>query len=620
LTISRSVTFRPSGQRFALEEGGTVLQAARGLGIPLDAVCGGQGVCGKCRFQALSGELAAPSKEESKILTAGELASGWRLACLARPAGDIEVRVPEESLVRTSAVSAGRIPRTYQLGPVIRNYYVELKEPVTGDSTADVERLLAGLRDVYGLDGLAVSYHALTDIHAVLRQGGWKATATVRYGREVLRLVPRYASPVYGAAFDIGTTTVAGYLVELSTGETLAADAVLNPQTAFGADVMSRISHASARADGLMEMRTAITSAINGMLSKMARTAGLSSEVVMEVVIAGNTSMHHILLGLPIKQLGTYPFTPALTRMMDIPAEETGIGINRSGRVVALPLIAGFVGSDLVAAIIAEEPYKKDGATLIIDAGTNGELALSYNGRLMTASCATGPAFEGAQIRSGMRASEGAIERVVIDPETLEPAFRVIGKPGWSVPGTRTGAAGICGSGIIDAVAGMYGAGILKMDGSFDRTVVHKRLKSDSPGGPEYVLAWPGETDAGRGIAVSQDDVRAVQLAKAALYAGARVLMGEMGISRVDRIILAGAFGNYIDRSSAYNIGMLPECGLDEVYPVGNAAGDGAVAALLSGGKRAEACEVAARAIHVELSLHPGFQEEFLSAMDFRGV
>jgi uncharacterized 2Fe-2S/4Fe-4S cluster protein (DUF4445 family) len=620
LTTSRSVTFRPSGLKCALKNGETVLQAARSLGIPIDAACGGQGVCGKCKFQAISGRLSDPSKEELEVLTPEELASGHRLACMSRPDSDLEAILPEESLIKTRAISPGRTPRTFQLEPALKNYYVELKEPAPGDSTADMERLLAGLNGVYGLDGLTVSYPVVKDMPAVLRQGGWKVTATVRHDREVTRLVPGYAAPVYGAAFDVGTTTVAGYLLELSSGKTIAADAILNPQAAFGADVMSRITYASTHEDGLAEMRAAIVSSINGMLSGMARAAGLCVEDVMEVAVAGNTTMHHILLGLPVVQLGAYPFTPALSRMMEVPAAEAGIGINRCGYVVALPLIAGFVGSDCVAAIIVEEPYRRSGATLIIDAGTNGELALSYDDRLLTASCATGPAFEGAQIRSGMRASEGAIERVVIDPETLEPSFKVIGEPGWSGPGTRTGAAGICGSGIIDAVARMYGAGILNRDGSFDRDAVHQRVVLDLPGGPEYVLAWPGETAARRRISVSQDDVRAVQLAKAALHAGARVLMREMGISRPDRIVLAGAFGNYIDKSGAYTIGMLPDCDLDEVYPVGNAAGDGAVAALLSTGKRAEAREVAAWASHVELSLHPAFQEEFLSAMSFREI
>lgn len=620
MTAQISVTFRPAGARCVLEDGETILDAARRLDLPVDAACGGKGVCGKCLFKALSGPFDAPSKEEAGLIPREGLASGLRLSCVARPLGDTEVYLPEESLVKTRAVSAGRMPVTFPLEPAVRDYYVELPPPTAGDSAADMERLLAGLEGAYGLRGLAAAYPALKEIPAVLRAGGWKATATVRHGREVLRLRPGYAHRVYGAAFDVGTTTVAGYLLEISSGKTLATDAVLNPQAAFGADVMSRIAYASTHEGGLEKMRSAIAGAINGMLLKMAQKAGIAAEDVVEAAIAGNTVMHHILLGLPLSQLGVYPFTPALSRVMEFPAPEAGLDISTRGYVVALPVIAGFVGSDCVAALIAQEPYRKSGTTLVIDVGTNGELALTDKGRLLTASCATGPAFEGAQIRHGMLALDGAVERVVIDPETLEPALKVIGEPGWPRAGKVTGAAGICGSGIIDAVAGMYGAGILKKDGSFDRALIHLRVRLSAPGGPEYVLAWPGETLAGREITVSQDDVRAVQLAKAALYAGARVLMREMGVRRVDRIILAGAFGNYIDKSSAYAIGMLPECDLDEVYTAGNAAGDGAVAALLSEGKRREACEVAARAEHVELSLHPAFQEEFMAAMSFREI
>ncbi|MBI5696775.1 MAG: DUF4445 domain-containing protein [Nitrospirae bacterium] len=612
------ITFQPSGVRGRAKGGETVLDVARRLGEGLSANCGGHGVCGNCRVLPAHGSMSPVTREELKILTPSELADGTRLACAARPASGASVYIPEQSRPPLQYVVEGGKSRPYDVAPEIINCYLELAEPRHDEHLSDAGRLLEGIESGYGLTGLAVTLHALKGISGALREGGWKVTAAVRRG-EVIRVLPGYAPGLYGAAFDVGTTTVAGYLCDLTTGEVAATDAAANPQSAFGDDVLSRITHASA-ADGAVRLRDAITGCLNAMLGKMAASAGIGAQDIVEAVVAGNTVMQHLLMGLPVAALGAYPFTPAVKGGMSVPAPDTGLGIYPGGYLVTLPVIGGFVGADHTAALLAAGPRPGEGVTLLVDVGTNGELAIGDGHRLITASCATGPAFEGAQLRHGMRAAPGAIERVVIDPESLEASYRVIGKQGWFRAGAKTGARGICGSGVVDAVARMYMAGILDPSGAFVRGLDNQRVRYDGPDGPEYVIAFADETAAGRDVTVTAGDVRAVQLAKAALLAGAEVLMAEFGVTRVDRIVLAGAFGNYIDAGNAMAIGMLPPCPADRVYPVGNAAGEGAKAALLSGAMMDEARDIAKAARYVELSLYPGFNERFMAAIGFPGV
>lgn len=614
--MSHRIVFQPSGVRGEAADGQTVLDAARGAGEGIEALCGGHKVCGRCRVRPVEGSFSPAGEAELRLLGPVELADGVRLACEAVPLSDSTVFVPEGSRLHRQVVLGTDLSRTFTVEPSIINYYLELKPPSRSDPAADAERVRAALTKEYGLAGLVISYPALVSLHRALRDGGWKLTATIRQGSEITRFTPGLRECAYGASFDVGTTTLAGCLCDLATGEVLATSAATNPQVAMGEDVISRITYAVGRPAGLGELRSAVIGALNAMLVKMASDAGLpDTSVIDEVVLAGNTVMGHLLMGLPPDALGVSPFVPAARMRMEFKAAEAGLKIHGAGYAVFLPAVGGFAGADTSAVIAAVGPMPADETVLVVDLGTNGELVLSSGGRMFAASCATGPAFEGAQITSGMRAEPGAIERVLVDPDTWDVSYRVVGDPRWSLPGKYTGARGICGSGTVELVARMRMAGIIDGTGAFEGWMEHPRVRRSGDGGMEFVVAWPEETATGRAVVFTQGDVRAVQLAKAAISAGISILMAEMGVENIDRVILAGAFGNYIDPWSAAAVGMLPSCGPEKMVQAGNAAGDGARAALLSRGKRAEADAFALGTRYVELSAHPEFQDRFLSAM-----
>jgi uncharacterized 2Fe-2S/4Fe-4S cluster protein (DUF4445 family) len=379
---------------------------------------------------------------------------------------------------------------------------------------------------------------------------------------------------------------------------------------------MSRITFAMTHADGLARLNRAIIESLNTIADNAAQAVGLTCEDILEVVLVGNTAMHHLLTNIYPDHIGQSPFPPTLHHSLDVKARDLGLRVCPSANVHILPIEAGFVGADNVGVLIAEEPYHQDPLTLIIDIGTNGELVLGNRHKLISSSCATGPAFEGAHIRFGMRAAPGAIERVRIDPLTLEARFRVIGQDMWNdeLPAEEVRAVGICGSAIIDVVAEMFRAGILETSGRFAKGVSHPRLRAGDDG-PEYVLAWAAETAIGKDITVGIKDVRALQLAKAAMYAGAKVMMRRLGVTKLERVILAGAFGSYIDKERAMLLGLFPDCEFSKVWAVGNAAGDGARIALLNTDKREEANRIARQVEYVELTVEPDFEREFMYAM-----
>ncbi len=622
------VIFQPSGRRGEIEEGKTLREAAIELGVGIEQVCGGKGVCGKCKVQIQEGyfakfdvrssmsNLSPMSEEELRHLKDGEVENNFRLACAARIHGDVLVFVPEESRVGGQVVrkAAGEI--SVELDPAVRKYYVELPLPSLEDPEGDFERLLRALKEQHGLENLSIDYHALKALPQVLREGKWKVTVAVWQGREIISVEPGYSERTLGVAFDVGTTTVVGYLTDIATGEVLAVDSMMNPQVSFGEDVMARITYAMEHEDGLRKMHEAIIGGINKIVSNLCKKAGIGSDEILELVLVGNTAMHHIYLNIYPEYLGVSPFTPAVHRSIDVKARDLRINAAPGANVHVLPIEAGFVGADNMGVVVALEPEKKDEVHLIIDIGTNGEIVLGNKEKLLSTSCATGPAFEGAQITHGMRAAPGAIERVRIDPETKEPRYKVIGKEEWSDE-ARSEARGICGSGIIEAVAEMFKAGIIKNSGAFNTSLETPRLRCGEKGQPEYVLARAEETAIGRDITVTQSDVRAVQLAKGALYTGCKILMKRYGVSEVDKVVLAGAFGSYIDKEASMVIGMFPDCDLSRVVAVGNAAGDGARIALLNRRKREEANRVARRIRYIELTVDPDFQTEFMQAMYF---
>jgi uncharacterized 2Fe-2S/4Fe-4S cluster protein (DUF4445 family) len=517
--------------------------------------------------------------------------------------------VPDESRADRQIILKDIDNRKIDLKPAIRQYSVSLAPAVLNDPTADWERLSSAIEDKFGLTDLTIEYTALMELPQVIRNGNWEVTISIRHQREVVHISAGLGRKAFGLAVDIGTTSLAVYLCNLDTGEVLATGSMVNPQIVFGEDVMSRISYTMANPDGTAVLNKAIVRGINDLIGDTTIRMGVEASDIIDVVCVGNTCMHHIFLGCDPRHLGSSPFTPVIHHSMDVRARDIGLSVSPGAYVHLLPVIAGFVGADTVGVLIAEKPYNRDEITLIIDVGTNGELMLGNRNRLICSSCATGPAFEGATIRHGMRAAQGAIETIHIDPSTLEVDFNIIGKD-------EVKAKGICGSGIIDGVAEMFAAGILKKNGQFNKDLKTRRLRFDSEG-PMFVIAWPHETTTGQEIVICLDDVRAVQMAKGAIYAAAKLMMDELGVKHLDRVILAGAFGSFINRKSATAIGLFPDCKLENVRAVGNAAGDGARMALLNVKKRQEADHEAAKVEYVELTTRPGFQKEYARAMYF---
>jgi uncharacterized 2Fe-2S/4Fe-4S cluster protein (DUF4445 family) len=622
------VVFEPSGRRGRVANNATLLDAARELGEDIESVCGGKLVCGKCIVQvdrALSARhgiksagksLSAPTQKELKLLKTRGLDNSFRLACHARVIGDVAVFVPETSRRAKQVIRKASINRPVKLKPAIRKYYVELPPGSLNDPLGDADRLIAKLAAESGLANLKVHYNVLSSLPSILREYGGKITATVWMGKRIVRVQPGYIEHSYGAAIDIGTTTVAAYLCDLSTGDTLATAADLNPQISFGDDVITRISYAMSNPNGTSKLNYEIISCIGSLLVMLGKKAGILPGDISEIVVAGNTAMHHIFLNIDPSELGRSPFTPAISCSLDVDSESLGLGPGKTTNVHTLPVIAGFVGADTVGVLIAEEPYKQDKIALIIDIGTNGEIMLGNKRKLLCASCAMGPAFEGGNIRFGMRAAPGAIEKVEIDSKTLEVRFKVIGSNRWNTQSSSVKARGICGSGIIDALAEMVRIEIIEPNGRFNKNLSSGRLIINKEG-PAFVLAGANETATGKDITISIGDVRSVQLAKAAMYAGARILMDKLKIDKPDKVVLAGAFGSYVNKENAMAIGLFPDCELRNVYSVGNAAGEGARLALVNTDKRKEADEIARKIEYVELTTEPDFQKLFVKALGF---
>lgn len=622
------VIFEPSGSRGHVSPGKSIMEAAQELGADIQNVCGSQAQCGKCKVRIIEGvsgnqgnslstkNLSSVEDNEKSHLTDRQLVAGWRLACQTRIFGDVVVMVPDESRADRQVISKSPGNRKIDLNPAVKQYAVSLTPADLDDPTADWERLSAAMEDKFGLTGLIVEHPVLMKLPQIVRSCNWEVTVSVRHQREVVRISAGLEGKALGLAVDIGTTSLAIYLCDLNTGKVLATGSMVNPQVVFGEDVMSRISYSMANSDGTAALNKAIILGINDLIRDTTIRAGVEASDIVDLVCVGNTCMHQIFLGCDIRYLGRSPFTPVIHRSMDVRARDIGLRVSQGAYVHLLPVIAGFVGADTVGVLIAEEPYNRDEITLIIDVGTNGELILGNRNRLICSSCATGPAFEGATIRHGMRAAQGAIEAMHIDVATLEVELSIIGNTKENTGQDEVKAKGICGSGIIDGVAEMFAAGILKKSGQFNKDLKTRRLRFDSVG-PVFIIAWPHETTTGQEIVICLDDVRAVQMAKGAIYAAAKLMMDELGVRQLDRVILAGAFGSFIDRKSATAIGLFPDCELENVQAVGNAAGDGARMALLNKEKRKEADIEASKIEYVELTTRPAFQKEYARAMYF---
>jgi uncharacterized 2Fe-2S/4Fe-4S cluster protein (DUF4445 family) len=630
LLMKHTVIFQPSGRRDQVPDGTTILEAARKLGVGIEAVCGEHLVCGKCRVKIMEGKfpkegitssmdhLGAMDEKEIKTLKKKESAENIRLACSTAIHGDALIFVPEASRTGKQIVSKAAGTINVKIKPAVQKYYVELPEPTLDNPMGDLERLDQALAETHGLKKLTIDYRALQSLPDTVRNGDWKITVTVWQQKEIIRVEPGKVETNIGLAVDIGTTTVAGYLTDLNTGEVLATESMMNPQVRYGEDVMSRITYCMLNEEkGLKELQDTIIEGLNTIIENACKKMSIVPEDISEMTLVGNTAMHHILLGINPEYMGVAPFAPALHKSSDIKAERFGLKILPSGNIHILPIEAGFVGADNMGCLIADTPHRRKEMTLLIDIGTNGELVFGNREKLISCSCATGPALEGAQIAFGIRAAPGAIERIRIDPDTLEPTYQVIGNDQWSDGKMNMGAKGICGSAIIDAIAEMFKARIIRKNGQINMDLDTPRLRRDSSNLAEYVLAWRHETAIDEDIVVNQKDVRAIQLAKGALYSGCQIMLRRLGVEKFDRLAVAGAFGSHIDKVQAMVIGMYPDCDLEKVEFIGNAAGDGARIALVNVDKRKEADRLALKVEYVELALEEDFNDRFGEAMQF---
>ena len=623
------VVFMPSGKRGRFPVGTPVLQAARALGVDIDSVCGGRGLCGRCQVLVAEGEFAkhgvtssaasvSPfSEPERRYAKRMPLAEGRRLSCSARVEADVVIDVPATSQVHRQVVRKEAEVRAIELDPVVRLHYVQVRQPDMHDPSGDLRRLYDALEEEWGLRDLDCDLRALQVLQPALRAGGWAVTVAVHAGKQIVAAWPGLHEKAHGLAVDVGSTTIAAHLCDLLSGEVVASAGVMNPQIRFGEDLMSRVSYSMMNPGGAAQMTAAVREALSTLAADVANRAGLTHEDILEATIVGNPIMHHLLLGIDPVELGGAPFALATDMATTIWASEIELKLNRNARIYVLPCIAGHVGADAAGMVLAERPDLSDEMTLLVDVGTNAEIVLGNRDRLVACSSPTGPAFEGAQISCGQRAAPGAIERIRIDRETLEPRFKIIGsdlwsdQPGFEQAAAATGVTGVCGSGIIEAIAEMYLAGVINQDGVIDGRLAERSPRVVASGRTFAYVLHRGTVE----LKITQNDVRAIQLAKAALYAGIALLMERLGIDHVDRIRLAGAFGSHIDVKYAAILGMVPDCDLAHVSSAGNAAGTGARIALLDKSSRGVIEGLVRRIEKMETAIEPRFQQHFVEAM-----
>jgi uncharacterized 2Fe-2S/4Fe-4S cluster protein (DUF4445 family) len=623
------VVFTPSGKRGRFALGTPLLAAARSLGVDVDSVCGGRALCGRCQVLVMEGEfpkhgvsssathLSPISETEQNFSRRRPLPPGQRLSCQAKIEGNLVVDVPPGSQVHRQVVRKAAEAHAITLNPVARLYYVEVREPDMHDPSGDLERLVKALQNEWQLGALTCDLAVLEALQLTLRQGAWKVTAAVHGATQIVALWPGLHEHIYGLAVDVGSTTIAGHLCDLESGEIVASGGLMNPQIRFGEDLMSRVSYSMMHPGGAAQMTQAVRDALNQLATDVAREAQVPVTDILEFTLVGNPIMHHLVLGIDPVELGGAPFALATDEALYLQAHEIGLKLNRGARLYTLPCIAGHVGADCAGVILAERPDLAEKLTLLVDVGTNAEIVLGNRERLLACSSPTGPAFEGAQISCGQRAAPGAIERVRIDPATLEARVKVIGsdlwsdEPGFAAAVARSGVTGVCGSGIIEVIAEMYLAGIISQDGVIDGALAARSERIVPLGRTFAYTLYRGAAP----LQITQNDVRAIQLAKAALYAGIRLLMDHLGAAQVDRIRLAGAFGSHIDVKYAMVLGMIPDCDLSQVSSAGNAAGTGARIALLDQSSRRTIEDLVRRVEKIETAIEPKFQAHFVEAM-----
>ncbi len=606
----KTIVFQPFGKENKADGKSNLLELARDAGVPLTSDCGGRKTCGKCkiRIEAIDGRFPDPTDHEMEIL--GELTrKGFRLACETILKSGATVHIPEESRIGRQVILTSTTSYNYsgRLNPILQSLRVEVPAPVLGHVTADKERVFSALREGYGLKNLRIDSHVLKNLPRVLRSGGGKINAVVFRRKEIIDVSSGNKDGFFGIAFDIGTTTVAACLMDLVSGRKAAVGAVMNPQIPFGEDLLTRISFCNKGKDNLDLLQSRIIGCMNNLIRDAADRAGIDSTRILEATVVGNTAMHHLFAGVVPRYLGEAPYTPVFQKGEYLKAKDLRLEISPSAYTYLLPVKTGFVGSDAIACALATRIHRRKPATLLIDMGTNGEIIFGNNKGLICCSTAAGPAFEGGHIRFGMRAAAGAIDRVKIDPVTYDVKV-------WTIPGKKT--LGICGSGIISAAAEMVRNGIILANGSFNEAVKSHRLRQGQDG-LEFVLVWRSETSLEEDIVLSRKDLSELQMAKAALHAGAQIAIETSGFEKPDLILLAGAGGNYVDPADACDIDLIPGCSTAKVIGIGNAALHGSCLALMDKTQRNEAEHIADRMKYVELSGLPRFQDLFVSSMFF---
>ncbi|MBB5337505.1 ASKHA domain-containing protein [Pectinatus brassicae] len=614
------IIFQPSGRRCQINDNETLLETMQHHGIDLLSPCGGAGVCGKCkvRIEPVDSDnikyMNPLTQNEKKALSLYEIRENFRLACNTKICADVKVFIPVQSTISKQVILKNGLNHAVAIKPAVKIYSISMPKPTLTDHRADISRLCDELLKAYPeLIKLEFEFSLLTgDLSTILRKNKWQVDVVIKNESKIIDVLPVGENDIYGIAIDLGTTTIVGKLCDLKTGKLLAQSSSMNSQVRYGDDVISRISYQMQHKNGLKELQQIVVNDMNVLIENLCSTAGIDKKHIYEIVLAGNVVMEHLILGINPEYIGKTPFVATITQSIEVLAEKIGIKIAKYGYLYFLAAEAGFVGADNVAVLIAEEPHKKNEISLTIDIGTNGEIDFGNNEKMFSTSCATGPALEGAQLSCGMRAAPGAIEAIDID-DNYNPKIKIIGQnDDESIKAT-----GICGSGIIDGIAALLKSGLLKKDGSFNRKISSDRLRKRENNSMEYVIVFGKEQNSSEDIVISQKDVRAVQLAKAALYTGIRILMKKSDCAAFDKVILAGAFGSYINKTSALYIGLLPFCDEKIIQTVGNAAGEGARMALMNIDKRREAEKIASDINFVEAADESDFQEEFFAALNF---
>ena len=633
------VIFTPSGKRGEFPVGTPILTAARQLGVDLDSVCGGRGICSRCQITPSFGEFSKHgvtvennaisdwNSVEERYKSKRGMIDGRRLGCQATIQDNIIIDVPPESQVHKQVVRKRAEARDILINPTTRLFYVEVEQPDMHKPSGDLERLIEALDKEWNLTSLEADFSILKKIQTALRKGEWKVTCAIHSDNNsnksnIVEIWPGYyEGSIYGMAVDLGSTTIAAHLCDLQTGEVVASSGSMNPQIRFGEDLMSRVSYSMMNSKGDEEMTSAVRTGMNELFSEVAQEANISTDLIMDAVFVCNPVMHHLFLGIDPFELGQAPFALATSNAINTKSSNLELSqMHSASNVYLLPCIAGHVGADAAAVALSESPNTSEDLVLIVDVGTNAEILLGNKDKVLACSSPTGPAFEGAQISSGQRAAPGAIEHVEIDPTTKDPRFKVIGSDYWSDEIgfedsiKSSGITGICGSGIIEMVAEMRMAGIVDgpgLIGSPEQTATSRCFQD---GRTFSYLVYDGSASNGPKITITNRDIREIQMAKAALYSGARLLMDKFEVDNVDRIVLAGAFGAHISPKHAMALGMIPDCKLKNVSSAGNAAGTGARIALLNHTARSDIEKIVTEIHKIETAIEPRFQEHFVNA------